>query len=172
MISFRIDWFDLLELQGTLKSLHQHHSGRAKRYLRKDLAIHDSLRPQAVPNDDHNHCKKKKKKNSGNILDLMENMNRALFEICCCCCCYSQAKWTQYTFGSSTTLTRTVSPTAKPDHHPQHLQYVNSGVNTGKSLVFCKPVSSSVKKMKTNIVIEYFLFSRHWARCFYVNYLI
>ena len=43
LISFRIDWFDLLELQGTLKSLHQHHSGRAKRYLRKDLAIHDSL---------------------------------------------------------------------------------------------------------------------------------
>ena len=117
---------------------------------------------------------KKKKKNSGNILDLMQNKNRALFEILCgfFCCCYSQTKWTQYTFGASTTSTRKVYPTAKPDHHPKRLQYVNSGVNTGKSLVFCKPVSSSVKIMKTNIVIKYFLFSRHWARCFYVNYLI
>ena len=26
LISFRIDWFDLLAFQGTLKSLHQHHS--------------------------------------------------------------------------------------------------------------------------------------------------
>ena len=29
MISFRIDWFDLLALQGTLKSLLQHHSLKA-----------------------------------------------------------------------------------------------------------------------------------------------
>ena len=29
LISFRIDWFDLLAVQGTLKSLHQHHSSRA-----------------------------------------------------------------------------------------------------------------------------------------------
>ena len=29
MISFRIDWFDLLALQGTLKSLLQHHSSKA-----------------------------------------------------------------------------------------------------------------------------------------------
>ena len=29
MISFRIDWFDLLEVQGTLKSLLQHHSSKA-----------------------------------------------------------------------------------------------------------------------------------------------
>jgi len=28
-ISFRIDWFDLLEVQGTLKSLLQHHSSKA-----------------------------------------------------------------------------------------------------------------------------------------------
>ena len=26
LISFRMDWFDLLAVQGTLKSLHQHHS--------------------------------------------------------------------------------------------------------------------------------------------------
>ena len=29
MISFRIDWFDLLTIQGTLKSLLQHHSSKA-----------------------------------------------------------------------------------------------------------------------------------------------
>ena len=29
MISFRIDWFDLLGIQGTLKSLLQHHSSKA-----------------------------------------------------------------------------------------------------------------------------------------------
>ena len=26
LISFRIDWFDLLAVQGTLESLHQHHN--------------------------------------------------------------------------------------------------------------------------------------------------
>ena len=29
LISFRIDWFDLLAIQGTLKSLLQHHSSKA-----------------------------------------------------------------------------------------------------------------------------------------------
>ena len=29
LISFRIDWFDLLIVQGTLKSLLQHHSSKA-----------------------------------------------------------------------------------------------------------------------------------------------
>ena len=29
LISFRIDWFDLHAVQGTLKSLHQHHSSKA-----------------------------------------------------------------------------------------------------------------------------------------------
>ena len=29
LISFRIDWFDLPEVQGTVKSLHQHHSSKA-----------------------------------------------------------------------------------------------------------------------------------------------
>ena len=29
LISFRIDWFDLLSVQGTLKSLPQHHSSKA-----------------------------------------------------------------------------------------------------------------------------------------------
>ena len=29
LISFRIDWFDLLAIRGTLKILHQHHSSKA-----------------------------------------------------------------------------------------------------------------------------------------------
>ena len=29
LISFRIDWFDLLSVQGTLKSLLQHHNSKA-----------------------------------------------------------------------------------------------------------------------------------------------
>ena len=29
LISFRIDWFDLLEVQGNLKNLLQHHSSKA-----------------------------------------------------------------------------------------------------------------------------------------------
>ena len=29
LISFRIDWLDLLAVQGTLKNLHQHHSSKA-----------------------------------------------------------------------------------------------------------------------------------------------
>ena len=33
LISFRIDWFDLLAVQGTLKSLLQHHSPKATIFL-------------------------------------------------------------------------------------------------------------------------------------------
>ena len=29
LISFKIDWFDLLEVQGTVKNIHQHHSSKA-----------------------------------------------------------------------------------------------------------------------------------------------
>ena len=34
LISFRIDWFDLLAVQGTLKSLLQHHSSKASIFQR------------------------------------------------------------------------------------------------------------------------------------------
>ena len=33
LISFRMDWLDLLAVQGTLKSLHQHHSSKASIFL-------------------------------------------------------------------------------------------------------------------------------------------
>ena len=34
LISFRVDWFDLLAVQGTLKSLLQHHSSKASTFGR------------------------------------------------------------------------------------------------------------------------------------------
>ena len=39
LISFRIDWFDLLATQGTLKSLLQHHSSKASIFLRSAFFI-------------------------------------------------------------------------------------------------------------------------------------
>ena len=39
LISFRIDWFDLLAVQGTLKSLLQHHSSTASILLRSAFFI-------------------------------------------------------------------------------------------------------------------------------------
>ena len=38
LISFRIDWFDLLVVQGTLKSLLQHHSSKASIFFRVQLS--------------------------------------------------------------------------------------------------------------------------------------
>ena len=41
LISFRIDWFDLLAVQGTLKSLLQHHSSKASILpIRQSIAKH------------------------------------------------------------------------------------------------------------------------------------
>ena len=40
LISFRIDWFDLLAVQGTLKSLLQHHSAKAPVLQRSAFFIH------------------------------------------------------------------------------------------------------------------------------------
>ena len=39
LISFRIDWFDLLAVQGTLKSLLQHHSSKASILWRSAFLI-------------------------------------------------------------------------------------------------------------------------------------
>ena len=39
LISFRIDWFELLEVQGTLKSLLQHHSSKASILLCSGLSL-------------------------------------------------------------------------------------------------------------------------------------
>ena len=42
LISFRMDWLDLLAVQGTLKSLLQHHSSKASIFYRPTLtSVHD-----------------------------------------------------------------------------------------------------------------------------------
>ena len=46
LISFRMDWFDLLTVQGTLKSLFQHHSSKASilwcsAFFMVQLSVHD-----------------------------------------------------------------------------------------------------------------------------------
>ena len=41
LISFRIDWFDLLAVQGTLKSLLQHHNSHSLCYGTTLIFIHD-----------------------------------------------------------------------------------------------------------------------------------
>ena len=43
LISFRIDWFDLLAVQGTLKSLLQHHSSKNHSFKKKKKNKHHSF---------------------------------------------------------------------------------------------------------------------------------
>ena len=43
LISFRIDWFDLLAAQGTLKSLHQYHNLKASVLWAKTLFMKRSI---------------------------------------------------------------------------------------------------------------------------------
>ena len=52
LISFRIDWFDLLEVQGTLKSLLQHHSSKSSilqrsAFFMSNSHIHDYWKNQS-----------------------------------------------------------------------------------------------------------------------------
>ena len=42
LISFRMDWFDLLAVQGTLKSLLQHHSSKAPQFISASKAINSN----------------------------------------------------------------------------------------------------------------------------------
>ena len=41
LISFRMDWFDLLAVQGTLKSVLQHHNSKASILIQLSTSIHD-----------------------------------------------------------------------------------------------------------------------------------
>ena len=45
LISFRMDWLDLLTVQGTLKSLLQHHSSKASILWRKELYHSGQIQP-------------------------------------------------------------------------------------------------------------------------------
>ena len=49
LISFRIDWFDLLGVQGTLKSLLQHHNSRASVIRERQIKTTDTIsQPSAL----------------------------------------------------------------------------------------------------------------------------
>ena len=50
LISFRMDWLDLLEVQGTLKSLLQHHSSKASILLRSAFFILQLSHPYLTSN--------------------------------------------------------------------------------------------------------------------------
>ena len=49
LISFRIDWFDLLEVQGTLKGLLQHHSSKASTKIPLGQTMHNRPLSNTVP---------------------------------------------------------------------------------------------------------------------------
>ena len=49
LISFRIDWFDLLAVQGTLKSLLQHHSSKASVLRRSAFLMIELSHPYMTP---------------------------------------------------------------------------------------------------------------------------
>ena len=48
MISFRIDWFDLLAVQGTLKSLLEHHNSKASILWHSALFMVQSFHPHVT----------------------------------------------------------------------------------------------------------------------------
>ena len=50
LISFRIDWFDILAVQRTLKSLLQHHSSKASIQMFSHSVVSNSLRPHGMQN--------------------------------------------------------------------------------------------------------------------------
>ena len=53
LISFRIDWLDLLAVQGTLKSLLQHHSSKASILLHSAFFIVQLSHPYMTPEKNH-----------------------------------------------------------------------------------------------------------------------
>ena len=53
LISFRIDWFDLRAVQGTLKSLLQHHSSKASILWHSDFFMIQLSHPYMTPGKNH-----------------------------------------------------------------------------------------------------------------------
>ena len=74
LLSFRMDWLDLLAVQGTLKSLLQHHSSKASILQCSAFFIVQLSHPYMTT---------RKKKQSFDYPDLCRH--------CCCCCCCSVA---------------------------------------------------------------------------------
>ena len=70
LISFRIDWFDLLAVQGTLKSLLQHHSSKASVLWHSAfLVVHLSH-----PNMDGKTIASTRQTFAGKVMSLLLNM--------------------------------------------------------------------------------------------------
>ena len=53
LISFRIDWFDLLVVQGTLNGLHQHHSSKASILQHSDFFMVQLSHPYMTTEKNH-----------------------------------------------------------------------------------------------------------------------
>ena len=72
LISFRIDWFDLLAVQGTLKSLLQHHSSKAAVLLCSVFFIVQLSHPYMT---------------TGKTIALTRwTFGDPVLYVCCCCC--------------------------------------------------------------------------------------
>ena len=56
LVSFRMDWLDLLAVQGTLKSLLQHHSSKASILLRSAFFIVQLSHPYMTTGKIHDYC--------------------------------------------------------------------------------------------------------------------
>ena len=69
LISFRIDWFDLLAIQGTLKSLLQHHSSKAS------ILQFSAFFMVPTPTSIHDHWKK----HGFDSMDLCQQSNVSAF---------------------------------------------------------------------------------------------
>ena len=84
LIFFRIDWFDLLEIQGTLRSLLQHHSPKAPILWRWAFFMVQLLYPYVTTGKTRALTRRTF---VGKVMSLLFNMLSSLV-IGCCCCCY------------------------------------------------------------------------------------
>ena len=109
LISFRINWFDLLAVQGTLKSLLQYHSPKASILWLSAFFMVQVLHPYMTTG----------KTIAFTIMDLYQQSNVSLFNmlvpweiIVICCCSVTQSCLTLQPHGLQ--------------HHPASLSFTNS----------------------------------------------
>ena len=72
LISFRMDWLDLLAVQGTLKSFLQHHSSKASILRRSVFSVTLLILLSFIPI---------------NLPCGLFNSQSYFWDCCCCCCC-------------------------------------------------------------------------------------
>ena len=84
LISFRIDWFDLLAVQGSLKSLLWYHSSNASILLHSAFFIVQLSHPYMTTGKT---TPLTRRTFVGKVMSLLFNMLSSLV-IGCCCCCY------------------------------------------------------------------------------------